>query len=175
MRETQQSICAWANEAFGPAPGIFCILTRANEELAELLRAIAAKQPNERIVEECADVAIVLVRVADRLDLDLRLDWSRLSDTVGYGGFDAVRANYQIASALIDAESIDRGVPAETSLRERLQKIVGGLVIVCRFYGGSLDEAIDRKMAVNRERVWKRDGTGHGYHMRDKSAGEVAP
>lgn len=32
--------------------------------------------------------------------------------------------------------------------------------------GVDLHAEIDRKMAVNRGRTWKRDSTGHGYHVR---------
>lgn len=30
-----------------------------------------------------------------------------------------------------------------------------------------LHAEIDRKMAINRARKWRRDGTGHGYHIKE--------
>jgi hypothetical protein len=36
--------------------------------------------------------------------------------------------------------------------------------------GKDLAAEIDRKMAVNRAREWRLDGSGHGYHVRDKEA-----
>jgi hypothetical protein len=35
--------------------------------------------------------------------------------------------------------------------------------------GAPVEDVIDAKMAVNRLRLWKSDGTGHGYHVREKA------
>jgi hypothetical protein len=45
-----------------------------------------------------------------------------------------------------------------------------GLQVFAEGYGLSLDDAIDAKMGINRARQWNLDGTGHGYHVRDKAA-----
>jgi hypothetical protein len=37
------------------------------------------------------------------------------------------------------------------------------VIVLYRFIG----DAIDRKMAINRKRKWRSDGTGHGYHIKD--------
>lgn len=103
MIETQQSIAAWAAETFGEAGSNIRVATRANEEMAELLRALAVDDHHPKAAEEIADVVIILYRLAHRLGADL---------------------------------------------------------------AGS----IDVKMATNRTREWKKDGSGHGYHLRDKSA-----
>ena len=34
--------------------------------------------------------------------------------------------------------------------------------------GYDLLEEINKKMAKNRARMWQKDGTGHGYHVREK-------
>ena len=99
--ETQHSIARWADHAFGKAPDPARIASRANEEMAELLRHATSNQPSEKLIEEAADVVIVLMRMADVI-------------------------------------------------------------------GEDLAKEIDRKMVVNRGRVWNKDGTGHGYHVRDK-------
>lgn len=103
MAETQHSIQAWANMAFGPAPDPARVAARANEEMAELLRAATSEQPPEVLIEEAADVVIVLMRFAEVVGEDLMKE-------------------------------------------------------------------IDRKMTVNRGREWKKDGTGHGYHIRKEAA-----
>ena len=103
MKESQDTIADWARQAFGPAPSVMRVATRANEEMAELLRHAASNQRSDTIIEEAADVMIVLYRLAYILDLDL-----------------------------------------------------------------DLEVAVDAKMAVNRKREWKPDGTGHGYHVRAK-------
>jgi len=99
--ETQYTISQWANDAFGPAGSNARVAARANEEMAELLRALTVDDNHPKAAEEVADVFIVLYRVASRLGVDIH-------------------------------------------------------------------EEIERKMAINRNREWKLDGTGHGYHLRDK-------
>lgn len=99
--ETQDSIAAWANETFGAVGSNARVAARANEEMAELLRALTADDYSKKADSEAADVVIVLFRLAWRMGFDLL-------------------------------------------------------------------EEVDRKMAVNRTRVWALDNTGHGYHVRDK-------
>ena len=79
------------------------IATRANEEMAELLRALAKDDRIGTAAEEAADVVIVLMRLFEYLGTDM---WAE----------------------------------------------------------------IERKMKINRKRVWKKDPDGHGYHVRVKEA-----
>lgn len=101
--ETQETICAFADEAFGPATSNIRVAARANEEMAELLRALSADDRHPKAAEEIADVVIILYQLARNLGTDLH-------------------------------------------------------------------DEIARKMAINRHRVWKRDNTGHGYHVREKTS-----
>ena len=101
-RENQQTISQWADATFGNAGSNIRVAARANEEMAELLRALSVDDNNKMAPEEIADVVIVLYRLADRMGIDLH-------------------------------------------------------------------GTIDLKMRVNRQRKWKRDGSGHGYHKRAKS------
>lgn len=101
--ETQRTISDWADETFGPAGSNARVAARANEEMAELLRALTADDEHPKAAEEVADVVIILARLATRLGVDLQ-------------------------------------------------------------------QEIERKMEVNRERVWTKDGTGHGYHTRKEKA-----
>ena len=98
MRETQQSISAWAVQTFGEAGSNLRCAERADEEMRELLERLCLDDAHPKAAEEIADVVIPLFRLAERLGVDL------------------------------------------------------------------LDE-VDKKMAINRTRRWRRDGTGHGYHV----------
>lgn len=71
MRETQRSVSEWAEATFGAAAGNARIAARANEEMAELLRALTADDRHPKAAEEIADVVIVLYRLATRLGVDL--------------------------------------------------------------------------------------------------------
>lgn len=101
--ETQRSIAEWADQAFGQAPSLARIASRANEEMAELLREATSEDSDdgehlENLVAEAADVVTILYRLAQKA-------------------------------------------------------------------GHDLHEAVDRKMAINRKRQWRCDGTAHGYHV----------
>ena len=101
MKETQATITEWIETTFGSAGSNARVVARANEEMAEILRAVTIDDNHPQIVEEIADVFIVLYRVATRLGVDIH-------------------------------------------------------------------EEIDRKMAVNRTRKWTLDGSGCGYHVKEK-------
>jgi len=99
MIDTQQTISDWADETFGAAGSNVRVAARANEEMAELLRALATDENHPKAPEEIADIVIILSRLATRL-------------------------------------------------------------------GVNIDEEIEKKMTINRARIWKRDGSGHGYHVK---------
>lgn len=94
-RETQLSISEWANDTFGPVGSNARVAARANEEMAELLRALTVDDTNPKAAEEIADIVIVLYRLAWRLGVDLhqkidekmainrRRNWAR--DNTGHG------------------------------------------------------------------------------------------
>jgi NTP pyrophosphatase (non-canonical NTP hydrolase) len=102
-RETGKSISDWATETFGQSGSDSRVAARALEEMAELLRKTTAGEAGQAVADECADVVIVLARLA----------WRN---------------------------------------------------------GADIFEAVDRKMQINRQRRWKLDGSGHGYHVRDRVA-----
>jgi NTP pyrophosphatase (non-canonical NTP hydrolase) len=102
MYETQTSMAIWAYSTFGPVTSRMAIAARANEEMAELLRALSKDDKNPKAIEEAADVVIVLSRLFHEAAVDM---W----------------------------------------------------------------EEVERKMAINRARVWRKDGDGHGYHVREKA------
>lgn len=95
--ENQATISRWAEETFGPVSSNARVAARANEEMAELIRALTIDDESLDAGAEIADVFIVLYRLADRM-------------------------------------------------------------------GFKVQEEIDSKMAINRERQWNLDGSGHAYH-----------
>jgi len=75
--ETQASISQWAEDAFGPSGSNARVAARANEEMAELLRALTANDQHPMAAEEVADILIVLYRLATRLGVDLHAEVDR--------------------------------------------------------------------------------------------------
>lgn len=76
-RETQESITAWADETFGPSTSNMRIATRANEEMAELLRALSVDDASPDAAVEIADVVIILNRLATKLGVDIAAEVDR--------------------------------------------------------------------------------------------------
>jgi NTP pyrophosphatase (non-canonical NTP hydrolase) len=72
MIESQESITKWANETFGLSTSNMRVAARANEEMAELLRALSVDDQNQKALDECADVFIVLCRVVSNLGGDFQ-------------------------------------------------------------------------------------------------------
>jgi len=68
--ETQDSVAAWTTVTFG-SPEPIVAAARANEEMAELLTAVAKTKPDDYVAEEMADVVIVLYQLASTMGLDL--------------------------------------------------------------------------------------------------------
>jgi NTP pyrophosphatase (non-canonical NTP hydrolase) len=76
VKETQESICQWADDTFGPVKSTVRVAIRSNEEMSELLRALSADD-DLKALEEVADVVIVLYRVAEMLGGNLHVEVDR--------------------------------------------------------------------------------------------------
>ena len=168
--ETQSSISTWASDTFGEPGTLLRVLTRANEEMAELLREITGDGNIDKVAREAADVLIVLFRVADRSGFRLveytpPKEYADDAPALDMARKFAVWANLFLA----DAMGVKEGGFTDR-LPILLQKVYLSLHSACSVLGFDLLAEVDAKMAVNRARVWKKDGTGHGYHVRDKAA-----
>ena len=76
---------------------------------------------------------------------------------------DVTRANREMAELLEHVTADDR----HSEAAEEIADIVIVLYRVATRLGVDLHEKIDAKMARNRVRKWRLDGTGHGYHVED--------
>ena len=162
MRENQDSIVAWTNETFGESPNVLRVAARANEEMAELLRAVTAGIGLAKIAEEAADVAIVLCRVTKRVGLTVDFAGPGCSN---YGSLlrPALQANASLALVMLELD-----VPVNFQrIAILLDDVFMFLREVCVLCGTTLDAAIQAKMAINRGRTWNLDGSGQGYHVRE--------
>lgn len=163
MSETIETISNWALSTFGPECTDHSILARANLELAEL--AFKVHQPKRaskrEIIDEAADVCIVLARYAVRRDYTNEM---LATGTQGEMFWFGARHN-DIAVLVSDAMRIMAGLleggrccPALYELHARMYRII-------ELCGGVAEAAIDAKMVVNRGRKWRLDGNGHGQHI----------
>ena len=95
-------------------------------------------------------------------------DWAE--KTFGVAGSNArvaARANEEMAELLRKVTSVtDRS--AEDLIAQECADVVIVLHRLARRCGYDLYEAVDAKMEINRQREWKQDGSGHGYHVRER-------
>jgi NTP pyrophosphatase (non-canonical NTP hydrolase) len=79
----------------------------------------------------------------------------------------AVRAQEELTE-LLRALSVDDQHPKAA---EEIADVVIVLQRLATRLGVDLWREVEAKMVVNRARVWKHDGSGHGYHLRDRARG----
>lgn len=172
MIETQGTISKWAMDTFSEPSSDMRVAVRANEEMAELMTEVSKLKPDFALIAaECADVAIVLYRLADRLKLDLEVPMREagyyLMPKETNPRLLACVANKTMA-ALLRQMSVDP--TASVLIEDLIASVMAGLNHVSARVGRSLPDEIDKKMTINRRRKWSKDGSGHGYHLREKSA-----
>ncbi len=169
MRETCASISQWSEDTFGPVTSNYVIAARANEEMAELLRALSKTDLSaiadvNSVADEAADVLIVLCRLAMQIDEDLgdftpgdvrrRLEAPLLSI--------ASCANVHLARLMFQLADNDH----DPAVYESLLRVVNALYDMLAEMQVSPSQVIASKMATNRTRQWKMDGDGCGRHVR---------
>lgn len=171
MIETLPGICEWTDATFGPATDIRRALSRANEEAAELITHLVMPELNPaKVAEECADIAIVLCRPARACgDENVMSDVFSLNFGASISTYDAaIKVGDLLLSCLRLSQVSVTGAPFPNSLVGRL---IGNTLIklaeICAALGFKLSEEIDKKMARNRAREWRLDGSGHGYHTKE--------
>lgn len=162
MAETQATIAQWANDTFGRTNPLR-VATRAITETAELLAVYSADTLDRAaLIEEAADIAIVLSRLELMLAGDDDPQWDGLVASgeaqlsVGHMIGSIPQGVADIIRRLIDQDRDGAALACEGVLSD--------LADLVAWFGGSLPAAIDAKMAVNRKREWRRSGDGHGYH-----------
>lgn len=147
MIESQLSICAWHDQTFGPARDIRRILARANEKASKLLTAFTMPViDTAKIIEECADITIILCPAARLADDDIT-DVMGISYTIASSScFDkAIRAVDILLLAMQVAN-----ISSNRSVAREIGSVVIKLAEICAAFDGNLADAVDAKMAINR-------------------------
>lgn len=159
MKETPDTISAWAVATFGDRNSVARVIARANEEGAELLRELTAGNRPEKMAQEAADIVIVLCRAGLRHIVNAPAGMAP--------SLTRAEIAVSIGDALLKAlNAALTGGAYDVHVRSAMIRCAA----LCACYGRRLTEEVDAKMAVNRGRQWHHDGTGHGYHVRDKEA-----
>jgi NTP pyrophosphatase (non-canonical NTP hydrolase) len=175
-RETCATIGDWALETFGPRSTPQSIAARALVEAAELVQECVSYDRDrgealaQSIAKECADVYIVLARIAHEVDCNM---------------VEAARREYQLlrvewfgshASLASSATELVLKLCATTHPKYTTFELLGMIgarlqLLVASIGQGELLEHVDAKMEVNRARKWRLDGNGHGQHVEEVDCG----
>jgi NTP pyrophosphatase (non-canonical NTP hydrolase) len=89
-----------------------------------------------------------------------------IEETFGPAGSNArvvARANEEMAEVV-------RSVTINDSHPDLAEEIADVIIVLCRVatrLGVDLQTEVNRKMAINRARKWKLDGSGCGYHVKE--------
>ena len=170
-RETCQTIGDWALETFGPRSTPQSIAARALVEAAELVQECVTLDRDrgvygltERIAKECADVYIVLARIAHEADCNMNESARRELQLLRMEWFGSY------ASLASSATELVLKLCATTHPRYTTFELLGMIgarlqLLVASIGQGELLEHVDAKMQVNRARKWRLDGNGHGQHV----------
>ncbi|MBY2918897.1 MazG-like family protein [Rhizobium leguminosarum] len=75
--ETQASINDWISTTFGETGSNISVAARANQEMSELVMALAIDDNDPNAVVEAADIVIILYRLAHRFGKDLEAEIDR--------------------------------------------------------------------------------------------------
>ena len=159
MQETQATITKWCEDTFGEVTSNFNLATRANQEMAELLKCYGEDVNHPKLGEECADIIIVLCRLATILRLNLT--FGTLSDNLKLDTEALAEATEEMAYLVKTFLVSNR----PSHVRVHMEDCVDGLFRLAKHKGIDLCAEIDAKMEINRSRRWKLDGKGCGQHI----------
>lgn len=163
MTETQETISTWAVDTFGSAGTHASVTARALREACELAQLLArpdGEAPDLEVVMECADVAIVICRRAEREDLDFMDLTVRSAPYVSQRMPPLMLAEAAITSLARLLPRREGDVRNETDLGH----LGAALATICAQRGFYLWDCVEKKMEINRKRKWVLDGHGHGQH-----------
>jgi hypothetical protein len=175
MIETQATVTQWGVDTFGQPKNLHSLAARANTELAELIRWLAGDGNCPHAAEECADVAIPLMRLSEHCGIRF---YPMPDDQIIAGAYyddpvtplviasDAAVEIGVLISTLYTTRALAHKDVGRVSMR-LLQGIVYRLSRICTMLGIDLCTEVEKKMAINRQRKWGRDdGTGHHERVR---------
>lgn len=161
MTETAQTITDWAYQTFGIPVDVYRVIGRANEECLEALRETYVDPLDlKKVALECADTAIVLIRAMHLIDpAEARFD----SPT------QKLEAVLKDIRSMISWSSTNMSQAMNPTCKKslivpRLLRSMWQIGWACKACGHDLQDVVDEKMAINRNRTWDMTGAGTSYH-----------
>lgn len=137
------------------------VLSRHRSRAKALEAARVARKEDRR---EGIDTQIRCVRAMTETQRSISRWAEKTFGSSGSNASVAARANKEMAELL-------RALTANDKSHDAASEIADVVIVLYRLatrLGVNVQKEIDRKMLTNRLRVWKRDGSGHGYHLRFK-------
>lgn len=173
--ETQATIRAWALKTFGESNSSLILAARAHKEASELYQIITVVQSQggsfstedfEKFKGELADVLIVLYQVASRENIDLSGQVITVSMNFGHGTLEEVSRKI-LKEFIYLFERLAAINSNKYYILGAIQNIIYLLNTISNTFGLKLDDLVDTKMIINRQRKWNITGSGIGQHEKD--------
>ncbi len=161
--ETSESIYQWQRATFGEYNSHFRQASRALTEMAELMDAVSSGNSREKIIEECADIAIVMYGYIEAAQVSInkpqlaQLQYKNPVESAALASCELSRILLKLSDGYNTSETTTETWWLYYSLQE-----------ICESLQGNLQDAVDAKMQINRARQWVYDGTSHSGHVKLK-------
>ena len=165
MKWNQKTIHQWGIDTFGNAAlNTLGVAIRMSKEAIELSNVLMTMDDVDKISMESADVAIVLVQVANCLGFDVHAEDQAVEEVD-----DAI--DTEIGAAMIlNAAAVDllsalfHGAEKDQVILQ-IRKIMTCLGVLEEIYEFDLVEKIQEKMEINVARQWARKEDGSFQHV----------
>lgn len=171
--ENQTSITRWAVTTFG-ARDPLKVASRALKETGELFDAIVVGLDPAKIVDECADNAVMYMQIAELTRNDFFLQVTlceqdpKVQELLRIEGI--ARLPSEIAGLLVRYVGVLLVDLARCQINPRVLGMIGLLLetLVHHYEPGvMLVDAVQAKMVINRSRKWAVDDHGRGQHIEE--------
>lgn len=169
----QQTIHEWGIKTFGDAAlsflGLAIRMTKEAVELSEYLSQDLSIQEIKKIHAEAADVAIVLLQVANAMNFNVEQSllvnhWKNIYNDQDDDISDEKPWNALPAKLAVDLVSaIFHNKP--DAAKALIVRIMAVLSVVEEIYEFDLHEEIQQKMEINAARSWKKLADGSHQHV----------
>jgi NTP pyrophosphatase (non-canonical NTP hydrolase) len=169
----QQTIHAWGTKTFGDAAhnslGLAIRMTKEAVELTEFLSADLSQQEIKKIHTEAADVAIVLLQVANAINFNVEKSllvnhWKNIYDDQDDDISDEKLWNALPAKLAVDLVSAIFHNRSDMA-KALIIRIMAVLSVIEEVYEFDLWKEIQEKMEINAARSWKKLADGSHQHV----------
>lgn len=164
MKWNQKTIHQWGINTFGAAAlNTLGVAVRMARETVELSSYLVVGDDAEKVAMEAADVAIVLLQVANCLGIDTEM--IALNEDLDAVIMNEIDVSIRLNTATIDLISAVMNMAEGKQIVNHIRTIITCLHALEELYEFDLKEKIQIKMDINEARQWKQNADGSFQHV----------